>query len=140
MNSSNEKKSNFGQAALRVAAYIVLLNAVLSGCAGSLSTDRAGIVGESEIYDEIKVVGPVADLRRVRIRKRMQQVAGVSQATVRGFTGAPLSTSGVRIIPWSPIQISQFGRFPPASVQALDLPVDDSNSDDLLCRGGDSAC
>ena len=125
MNSSNEKKSKFGQAALRVAAYIVLLNAVLSGCAGSLGSNRAAIVGESEIYNEIKVVGPVADLRRVRIRKRMQQADGASQATVGDFTGAPLTTSHVRFIPWPPNQMSQFGRFPPASVQALDRPGDE---------------
>ena len=96
MNSSNEKKSKFGQAALRVAAYIVLLNAVLSGCAGSLGSNRAAIVGESEIYNEIKVVGPVADLRRVRIRKRMRQATGVSQTTASDFTGMPLTLSQTR--------------------------------------------
>ena len=78
MNSSNQKKSNIGQAAIRFAAYIVLLNAVMSGCAGSLGTNRAAIVGDSETYEEIKVVRPVADLRRVRFRKREQQFAGVS--------------------------------------------------------------
>ena len=85
MNSSNENKSKVGQAALKFAAYIVLLNAVMSGCAGSLGTNRAAIFSESEIYEEIKVTGPVADTRRVRIRKRMQQDSDESQATVQAL-------------------------------------------------------
>ena len=97
MNSSYEKKSNFGHAALRFAAYIVLINAVLSGCAGSLGTNRAGIVGEYNIYEEIKVVGPVADPRRVRIRRKIQQAPGVSQATVGDSTVSPLTTSRLRV-------------------------------------------
>ena len=126
MNSSNENKSKFGQAALKFAAYIVLLNAVLSACAGSLGTNRAAIFSESEIYEEIKVTGPVADTRRVRIRKRMQQDSDESQATVVNFTTAPLTTWGVRLIPWAPIQASQFGRFPPATVQALNPTAEES--------------
>ena len=85
MNSPNENESKFGQAALKFAAFVVLLNAVMSGCAGSLGTNRAAILSESAIYDEIKVTGPVADTRRVRIRKRMQQDSDESQATVQAL-------------------------------------------------------
>ena len=96
MNSSNEKKINLGQAALRGAAYIVLLNAALLGFAGDLDNRQTIVVAESEIYAEVTVIEPAVNLRRVRIRKRMRQATGVSQTTASDFTGMPLTLSQTR--------------------------------------------
>ena len=84
MNSSNEQKNTIGQAALRTAAYVVLLNAVLSGCVGSLGSNRASVAGEASIYDEIKVTRTIVDPRRVRIRKRMPHEADLYDPTIVG--------------------------------------------------------
>ncbi len=81
MNSSNHNKT-FAQATLKSAACLVLLNAVLSGCASSPDTRQASLVDEPDIYEEVAVQSPVADPRRIRSRKRVRQAAGASQAAV----------------------------------------------------------
>ncbi len=79
MNSSNYNKT-FAQAALESAVYLVVLNALLSGCASSPDSKQAAIVDEAEIYAEIVVSSPVADPRRVRSREKTRKAAGASQA------------------------------------------------------------
>ena len=139
MNSSNEQKNYLGQAALRTAAYVVLLNAVLSGCAGSLGSIRASVAGEASIYNEIKVTRTISDPRRVRIRKRTPDEAdlydpGPAPAFVNDNTA-----SGPRFIPAPPSQSLLTERFPPASIQPLDLPDDDANSGIQPYHGDDPA-
>ncbi len=79
MNSTNYNKT-FAQAALESAVYLVVLNALLSGCASSPDSKQAAIVDEAEIYAEIVVSSPVADPRRVRSREKTRKAAGASQA------------------------------------------------------------
>ncbi len=98
MNSSNEEKNNLGPAALKVAAYIVLLNAAVAGCAGSPDTNQEVNAPFSAIYEEIVVTGPVPDLRRVRIKKKVQQAAGVSPASVPALTCTADGSNSVALV------------------------------------------
>ncbi len=74
--------NTFGHAALKAAAYIVLLNAMLTGCASSSGNRQHTIGSESEIYKEVAVQGPVSNPGRVRRQNKFRKVAGVSQAAV----------------------------------------------------------
>ncbi len=140
MNNSNDKKTNFGETVLKAVVYIVILNTAVSACVGSHGTQRADTVSASAIYDEIKVVGPVADTRRVRIKKRTQEAADVSQAAVIDFTESPLNTPSARFVPWPSIQTNQFGQIPLASAETIIRSADESSSVVLICREDNSAC
>ena len=74
--------NSFGHAALKAAAYIVLLHAMLTGCASSSGNRQHATGSESEIYKEVAVQGPVSKPRRVRRQNKFRKVAGVSQAAV----------------------------------------------------------
>ncbi len=72
----------FGQVTLRATAYIVILNAMLMGCASSSDTRQHAIGSEPEIYGEVTVQGPVSNPRRVRNQNKVRKAAGISQAAV----------------------------------------------------------
>ncbi len=78
----NNNESTFAQAALKAAAIIVLLNALLTGCAGSPDTRQQLINSDSEIFEEITVHGPLSNPGRIRSRNKVRKAAGISQAAV----------------------------------------------------------
>ena len=78
----NNNKSTFGHAALNAAATIVLLNALLTGCAGSSDTRQQVIDSDSEIFEEVSVDGPVSNPGQLRSRNKVRKAAGISQAAV----------------------------------------------------------
>ena len=81
MNRSNNEKT-IAQAALKCAAYIIILNAVMTGCASNADTRLEAVASESDIYEEISVQGTISDPKRVRNQNRLRKAAGVSQAAV----------------------------------------------------------